>query len=102
MGTCEVEQSAYNFERADVPALLRHFDDHEKACKDLRRRGLAHQRDCPPRSFPRVSAETSFPTIPRSLLRVSAETSFATVPQELPARRFGFADRVPIPCNRLP
>jgi glycyl-tRNA synthetase alpha chain len=31
----EVEQSAYNFEQADVPTLLRHFDEHEKACNDL-------------------------------------------------------------------
>jgi glycyl-tRNA synthetase alpha chain len=31
----EVEQSAYNFEHADVPTLLRHFDEHEKACNDL-------------------------------------------------------------------
>jgi glycyl-tRNA synthetase alpha chain len=31
----EVEQSTYNFELADVPMLLRHFDDHEKVCKDL-------------------------------------------------------------------
>jgi glycyl-tRNA synthetase alpha chain len=31
----EVEQSAYNFEHADVPMLFRHFDDHEKVCKDL-------------------------------------------------------------------
>src|SRR5215813_10270405 len=31
----EVEQSAYNFERADVEMLFRHFDDHEKACKEL-------------------------------------------------------------------
>ena len=31
----EVEQSTYNFEHADVPTLLRHFDDHEKACKEL-------------------------------------------------------------------
>jgi len=31
----EVEQSAYNFELADVPTLLRHFEDHEKACKAL-------------------------------------------------------------------
>ena len=31
----EVEQSAYNFEHADVAVLLRHFDDHEKACNDL-------------------------------------------------------------------
>ncbi len=26
----EVEQSAYNFEQADVPMLLRHFEDHEQ------------------------------------------------------------------------
>jgi glycyl-tRNA synthetase alpha chain len=31
----EVEQSAYNFEHADVPTLLRHFEDHETACKQL-------------------------------------------------------------------
>jgi glycyl-tRNA synthetase alpha chain len=31
----EVEQSAYNFEHADVPMLFRHFDDHEKVCKEL-------------------------------------------------------------------
>jgi glycyl-tRNA synthetase alpha chain len=31
----EVEQSAYNFEHADVAMLLRHFEDHEKACKEL-------------------------------------------------------------------
>jgi glycyl-tRNA synthetase alpha chain len=31
----EVEQSTYNFELADVPMLLRHFDDHEKMCKEL-------------------------------------------------------------------
>ena len=31
----EVEQSAYNFEYADVPMLFRHFDDHENACKEL-------------------------------------------------------------------
>ena len=31
----EVEQSTYNFEHADVPMLFRHFDDHEKACKEL-------------------------------------------------------------------
>jgi glycyl-tRNA synthetase alpha chain len=31
----EVEQSRYNFERAPVAALLRHFDDHEAACVDL-------------------------------------------------------------------
>ena len=31
----EVEQSAYNFEHADVEVLRRHFDEHEKACNDL-------------------------------------------------------------------
>jgi glycyl-tRNA synthetase alpha chain len=31
----EVEQSAYNFEHADVPTLLRHFDDYERVCKSL-------------------------------------------------------------------
>jgi glycyl-tRNA synthetase alpha chain len=31
----EVEQSAYNFEHANVPVLLRHFEEHEKACSDL-------------------------------------------------------------------
>jgi glycyl-tRNA synthetase alpha chain len=31
----EVEQSAYNFEYADVPTLLRHFEDHERACERL-------------------------------------------------------------------
>jgi glycyl-tRNA synthetase alpha chain len=31
----EVEQSAYNFEHADVAVLLRHFDEHEKACNEL-------------------------------------------------------------------
>jgi glycyl-tRNA synthetase alpha subunit len=31
----EVEQSAYNFEHADVAMLFRHFEDHEKACKEL-------------------------------------------------------------------
>src|ERR1700749_2260847 len=31
----EVEQSTYNFELADVAMLLRHFDDHEKVCKEL-------------------------------------------------------------------
>jgi glycyl-tRNA synthetase alpha chain len=31
----EVEQSTYNFEHADVVVLLRHFDDHEKACTEL-------------------------------------------------------------------
>jgi glycyl-tRNA synthetase alpha chain len=31
----EVEQSAYNFEHADVATLLRHFEDHERACQAL-------------------------------------------------------------------
>ena len=31
----EVEQSAYNFEHADVAVLLRHFDEHERACNGL-------------------------------------------------------------------
>jgi glycyl-tRNA synthetase alpha chain len=31
----EVEQSAYNFEHADVAVLFRHFDDHEAACNAL-------------------------------------------------------------------
>ncbi|MEO8307028.1 MAG: glycine--tRNA ligase subunit alpha [Pseudomonadota bacterium] len=31
----EVEQSAYNFEHADVAVLLRHFEEHEKACNQL-------------------------------------------------------------------
>jgi glycyl-tRNA synthetase alpha chain len=31
----EVEQSAYNFEHADVAVLLRHFNDYEKASNDL-------------------------------------------------------------------
>jgi len=31
----EVEQSAYDFEYADVAMLFRHFDDHERACKEL-------------------------------------------------------------------
>jgi glycyl-tRNA synthetase alpha chain len=31
----EVEQSAYNFEHANVAVLLRHFDDFEKASNDL-------------------------------------------------------------------
>src|SRR5512138_3233291 len=31
----EVEQSAYNFEYADVDVLLRHFDDHVKASQEL-------------------------------------------------------------------
>src|SRR5512146_263407 len=36
----EVEQSRYNFERADVATLFRHFDDHERACKELLEGGL--------------------------------------------------------------
>ena len=31
----EVEQSAYNFEHADVPTLLRHFEDYERICQAL-------------------------------------------------------------------
>jgi glycyl-tRNA synthetase alpha chain len=31
----EVEQSAYNFDHADTPVLLRHFDEHEAACNQL-------------------------------------------------------------------
>ena len=31
----EVEQSRYNFELADTAVLLRHFDDHERACTEL-------------------------------------------------------------------
>ena len=31
----EVEQSKYNFELADVPMLLRHFDEHEQVCRQL-------------------------------------------------------------------
>src|SRR2546430_11644838 len=31
----EVEQSAYNFEHADVPRLLAHFEDHERMCQAL-------------------------------------------------------------------
>jgi glycyl-tRNA synthetase alpha chain len=37
----EVEQSAYNFEQADVPTLLRHFEDHERACLALLEARLA-------------------------------------------------------------
>ena len=37
----EVEQSAYNFEGADVPTLLRHFEDHERACRALLEARLA-------------------------------------------------------------
>jgi tetrameric-type glycyl-tRNA synthetase alpha subunit len=31
----EVEQSRYNFELADTAVLLRHFDEHERACNEL-------------------------------------------------------------------
>ncbi|HYL00333.1 MAG TPA: glycine--tRNA ligase subunit alpha [Steroidobacteraceae bacterium] len=31
----EAEQSAYNFEHADVPTLQRHFEDHERECQRL-------------------------------------------------------------------
>jgi len=31
----EVEQSKYNFEQADTGVLMRHFDDHERACHEL-------------------------------------------------------------------
>ncbi len=37
----EVEQSAYNFEHADVDRLLRHFDDHEREAVHLIEAGLA-------------------------------------------------------------
>ncbi len=37
----EVEQSAYNFEHADVSRLFRHFDDHEAAAVALIEAGLA-------------------------------------------------------------
>jgi glycyl-tRNA synthetase alpha chain len=37
----EFEQSAYNFERADVAVLRRHFDDHELACRALLEAKLA-------------------------------------------------------------
>ncbi|MFM1886173.1 MAG: hypothetical protein RL026_1330 [Pseudomonadota bacterium] len=37
----EVEQSAYNFEHADVAALLRRFDEHEQACNALLEAKLA-------------------------------------------------------------
>ncbi len=36
----EVEQSRYNFEHADVATLLRHFEDHERACQALLAEGL--------------------------------------------------------------
>jgi tetrameric-type glycyl-tRNA synthetase alpha subunit len=31
----EIEQSAYNFDHADVALLLRHFDEHEQSCNAL-------------------------------------------------------------------
>ncbi len=31
----EVEQSAYNFQHADIEVLFRHFDDYEAACQQL-------------------------------------------------------------------
>ena len=37
----EVEQSRYNFEHADIPTLLRHFEDHERVCQALLAQGLA-------------------------------------------------------------
>jgi glycyl-tRNA synthetase alpha chain len=37
----EVEQSAYNFEHADVPTLLKEFEDHERICKRLLEAKLA-------------------------------------------------------------
>ncbi|MGH8277766.1 MAG: glycine--tRNA ligase subunit alpha, partial [Steroidobacteraceae bacterium] len=37
----EVEQSAYNFEHADVATLLRHFEDHERECRRLLEARLA-------------------------------------------------------------
>jgi glycyl-tRNA synthetase alpha chain len=37
----EVEMSAYNFERADVSVLFRHFDESESACSTLLSHGLA-------------------------------------------------------------
>ncbi len=37
----EVEQSAYNFEHADVARLFRHFDDHEREAMQLIELGLA-------------------------------------------------------------
>ena len=36
-----MEQSAYNFEHADVATLLRHFEDHERACRSLLEAQLA-------------------------------------------------------------
>jgi glycyl-tRNA synthetase alpha chain len=37
----EAEQSAYNFEHADIAVLFRHFDDHEQGCKALLEARLA-------------------------------------------------------------
>jgi glycyl-tRNA synthetase alpha chain len=37
----EVEQSAYNFEHADVPTLLKEFEDHERICEKLLEAKLA-------------------------------------------------------------
>ncbi len=37
----EAEQSAYNFEHADIAVLFRHFDDHEQGCKALLEAHLA-------------------------------------------------------------
>jgi glycyl-tRNA synthetase alpha chain len=37
----EAEQSAYNFEHADVPTLLKHFEDHERECQRLLEAKLA-------------------------------------------------------------
>jgi glycyl-tRNA synthetase alpha chain len=37
----EAEQSAYNFEHADVATLLRHFEDHERECQRLLAASLA-------------------------------------------------------------
>jgi glycyl-tRNA synthetase alpha chain len=37
----EVEQSAYNFEHANIAALRRHFDEHESACQALLESALA-------------------------------------------------------------
>jgi glycyl-tRNA synthetase alpha chain len=36
----EVEQSRYNFEHADVAVLQRHFEDHERGCRQLLEAGL--------------------------------------------------------------
>jgi glycyl-tRNA synthetase alpha chain len=37
----EIEQSAYNFEHADVPTLFREFEDHERLCRALLEAKLA-------------------------------------------------------------